>query len=483
MNHSPDEMRRHFATVENNHYVPLGTPGHGFNGYLDVSLNGDENLQNHTEAQIVLRATAEHLGEDPDKLFEITQKDINNASPNRDTEPGMFGMPTHRTPSGKRVSARNPVVNVLNATKSNGQKKYKLTLRTESFATKILFDTTGSKKSAPKATGVEFLAGKSVYSADPRYNASTTAPTMRAFARKEVIISAGVFNSPQLLKLSGIGPKAELSALNITVVVDLPGVGTNLQDNTEFGVAATFPTNFTNLGPVCTLGAPGDPCLAAWEVGKGPYTQGAGLDAILLRSSDAAYGENDLFLWGGEGAYRGYWPSQTVNPISFDPPNTFGFSIVKIHPQSHLGTVLLKSADPRDTPDINFRFFEGDPENKDLKAMAAAVDFGRQVFANLSGTVLSPFNEVLPCQNGEDCNVEDVIRKQTWSHHATSSCSIGGHEDPMAVLDSSFRVRGTKGLRVVDGSAFPRTPGSFPTLATFTLSQKAAEVILHDGGY
>ncbi|PQE19362.1 GMC oxidoreductase protein [Rutstroemia sp. NJR-2017a BVV2] len=476
-------MRRHFEAVENNHYLPPGTPGHGFHGYLDVSLNSNEGLKNQTETQIALRATAQQLGEDPDKLFDITQRDINNANPNRDTEPGMYGMPTHRTPSGRRVSARNPVVNVLNATKSNGQKKYKLTLRTESFVTKILFDTKKGKNSVPQATGVEFLAGRSVYSADPRYNASVTPPTLRAFARKEVIVSAGVFNSPQLLKLSGIGPKAELSALNITVVVDLPGVGANLQDNTEFGVAATFPVNFTNISPVCTYGAPGDPCLAAWQVGKGPYAQGAGLDALLLRSSDAVYGENDLFLWGAAGAYRGYWPSNTVNVIPSDPPNTFGFSIVKINTQSHLGTVLLKSADPRDTPDINFRFFEGDPENKDLKAMAEAVDFGRQVFANLSGTVLSPFNEVLPCQNGEACDVEDVIRKQTWSHHATSSCSIGADGDPMAVLDSRFRVRGTKGLRVVDGSAFPRTPGSFPTLPTFTLSQKAAEVILQDGGY
>jgi choline dehydrogenase len=114
-----------------------------------------------------------------------------------------------------------------------------------------------------RATGVEYLAGESMYNADPRHNA-TTNPGVKTqvFARKEVIISGGAFNSPQLLMLSGIGPKADLKALNIPVVVDLPGVGTNLQDNTEMGVSAQANQDFTSVGPPCTYGAtPDDPCL------------------------------------------------------------------------------------------------------------------------------------------------------------------------------------------------------------------------------
>jgi choline dehydrogenase len=79
-----------------------------------------------------------------------------------------------------------------------------------------------------------------------------------------------MFNTPQLLKLSSVGPKAELTKFNISVVVDLPGVGTNLQDNPKIGAIATAnKPALSNLGPVCTWGAPGDPCLAAWYEGKG----------------------------------------------------------------------------------------------------------------------------------------------------------------------------------------------------------------------
>ncbi len=154
--------------------------------------------------------------------------------------------------------------------------------------TKVLFDED------LQAEGVEYLFGRSLYSADPRYNASNTGITKRAFARKEVIISGGAFNTPQILKLSGIGPASELKGLDIPVLVDLPGVGANLQDNTEFGVIATAAEDFTTLAPTCTYGAPGDPCLAAWEEGTGPYAQGP-LDAILFKSENAT--ERDMFIW------------------------------------------------------------------------------------------------------------------------------------------------------------------------------------------
>jgi len=102
-----------------------------------------------------------------------------------------------------------------------------------------------------------------MYSADPRHNFTANPGTKKqVFARKEVIVSGGTFNSPQLLMLSGIGPKADLQNLSIPVIVDLPGVGTNLQDNAEVGVSAQASQDFTSIGPACTYGAtPDDPCL------------------------------------------------------------------------------------------------------------------------------------------------------------------------------------------------------------------------------
>jgi choline dehydrogenase len=109
-----------------------------------------------------------------------------------------------------------------------------------------------------------------VYSTDPRYNASEPGIPKVAYASKEVIISSGAFNTPRLLKLSGIGPKAELTKFNISVVDGSPSVGSNLQDKPEIGNLELAAKDFTNIGPgSCTYGAPGDPYLATWFQGAG----------------------------------------------------------------------------------------------------------------------------------------------------------------------------------------------------------------------
>jgi choline dehydrogenase len=461
--------------LENDHVVPPGTKGHGFSGFLDISVNGPEYLRNQSDAQTILAATAKKLGQPQTDVFAMVARDLNNNDVDHDQQTGVFGFPAHRDPMGRRVHAGTAVLQTLSATNADGSKKYPLTLSTESLATKILFNTTGSVK--PKAIGVEYLQGQSMYKADPRYNASNPGMKMQAFARKEVIISGGAFNTPQLLKLSGVGPKAELTKFNIPVVVDLPGVGTNLQDNPEVGnIATANKPALANLGPICTWGAPGDPCLDAWYQGKGMYAQGP-LNAIMVKTSNAT--ERDLFIFGIPSAsFRGYWPSLTVNPIAPDPPSTWDFSIVKIHPQSRMGTVTLNSADPRDTPEINFRFFEGPGSDADIAAMAEGMQLGRSIFESIPAP-LGPFTEVFPCAD-KKCDLKQKVLTQSWSHHASSSAAIGADSDPMAVLDSKFRVRGTTGLRVVDASAFPRVPGGFPVIPTFMISMKASEDILRD---
>ncbi|CAG8979109.1 hypothetical protein HYALB_00000242 [Hymenoscyphus albidus] len=468
---SAKAMRQHYINLENNHLVPKGTPGHGFEGFLDITVNSDGLLKNQSNAQVVLKETARQLGQDPSKIFELLQRDLNNDDKDRDYQTGLFGFPAHRSPRGLRVSARDAVVGTLNA------KKYKLTLGIHSFVTQILFDTKGKK---PRATGVEYLAGQSVYAADPRFkpNNSASATTKRAFARKEVIIAGGAFNTPQILMLSGIGPEDHLKSFGIPVLVDLPGVGSRLQDNTEYGVAATASQNFTSVGPIATYNAPGDPALAAWYEGQGPYTQGP-LDSIMFKSSASVNGERDIFFFAlGGNSFRGFWPTETENQVPADGPDIFDFSMVKFNPQNDLGTVRLTSKSPFDTPDINFRFFEkgGDV---DLQALADGVEFGRKVFDSIAAP-LGPFKEVLPCIGERNCDVKENIRTQAWSHHATSSAAIGADSDPLAVLDSKFRVRGVDGLRVVDASAFPKTPGAFPVIPTFMLGMKGAEEILKD---
>jgi choline dehydrogenase len=151
-------------------------------------------LKNQSGLTLVLQTAAKLMGQDPSKLPELVTGDLNNNSPDRDQQVGFSGFPTHQSPLGVRVSARNPIIAVLNATNPDGTKKYPLTLRLKSFVTKVLFHTSRNK---PKATGVEYLSGQSMFAADPRYSPNTTGTLLRAYARKEVIISGGTFNTPQ----------------------------------------------------------------------------------------------------------------------------------------------------------------------------------------------------------------------------------------------------------------------------------------------
>ncbi|KAL5320162.1 hypothetical protein ACEPPN_010963 [Leptodophora sp. 'Broadleaf-Isolate-01'] len=115
----------------------------------------------------------------------------------------------------------------------------------------------------PVATGVEFLDGKQLYRASPLSGAAGTPGTAKA--TKEVILSGGAINTPQLLKLSGIGPQAELQKFGIPVIKDLPGVGTNMQDRYEIGVNVKHPKDFPVLNGCTFDSKPADQCLTKWQ--------------------------------------------------------------------------------------------------------------------------------------------------------------------------------------------------------------------------
>ena len=148
------------------------------------------------------------------------------------------------------------------------------------------------------------------------------------------------------------------------------------------------------------------------------------------------------------------------------------------------GSVTLRSADPQDTPEINLRFFKKHGR-ADLSELVAATKLLRETWLS-AGSGAAPFQELHPCPGEvgkvscpDDAQTE-FTKLQAWSHHATSTCAMGASNDPMAVLDSKFKVHGVLSLRVVDASAFPRVPGAFPVIPTLMLSQKATEDILAD---
>lgn len=143
------------------------------------------------------------------------RRDVNH--PDYEYTPGVYQDVACVTENKRRSGARDYIVDTI-------EEGYPLTLSPHSLATRILFDERGK---VPKAVGVEYLYGEGLYGADRRYDPEQTGELRKVRARKEVIIAGGSFNTPQILKLSGIGPREELEKWDIPVVVDLPGVVSN----------------------------------------------------------------------------------------------------------------------------------------------------------------------------------------------------------------------------------------------------------------
>jgi choline dehydrogenase len=346
----------------------------------------------------------------------------------------------------------------------------KLTVKTNALVTRVLFDADNS------AVGVEYLEGAHQYRADPRAGPGADGLAARqVFVESEVILSAGAFNTPQLLKLSGVGPREELTGLGIDARVDLRGVGENLQDRYEVGVVFDVERDFDLVRNCTFLETSNDPCLAEWTRGQGPYGTNGSVASILMRSSPDRP-EADLHIFGLPGTFKGYKPGYSQEGVA--DLHHFTWVILKGHTDNRGGTVKLRTNDPRDVPDINFRYFdEGSAGgDDDLEAVADGVEFVREV---MKGSQEYMTEEILPGAGvGTRDEIKSFVRDQAWGHHASCTCAMGPPTDRMAVVDNEFRVHGTQGLRIVDASVFPRIPGFFIVTSVYMISEKASQAIL-----
>ncbi|KAK2763689.1 hypothetical protein FQN54_009305 [Arachnomyces sp. PD_36] len=439
---SAKEMEEHFVSLENCTYRERGTPGHGFDGYLNTEAIQGSWVNGHVDGRIIMELAARAIGDDPSKLPKLLSRDLNGVDPKRDQSTGFYANVTH-SEHGIRSSPNQYIRDTL-----KDPANHPLTIQLNTLVTKVLFD---DDTKTPTAIGVEYLQGKSMYSADPRHKPDVKGTRGSAQARNEVIISGGVFNTPQILMLSGIGPAKELKKFDIPVLVDLPGVGTGISDNYEGGLNVLAHRAF----------------------------QGLSASFTMMRKTPVAEKFRDIYMWCANFSFEGFWPGFPTD----HGPRQFECAMIHLNPKSEKGTVRLRSANPQDTPIINLEFFKEGAEH-DLNAMLDTIKFSRSIIEKVDND-LAPFTELHPCTSDKksecsDKEQKEYLRTQVYSHHASGSCSIGADRDPMAVLDSSFRVRGVKRLRVVDGSAFPRVPGAFPVLPTFMLSQKATKFILKD---
>lgn len=486
----PANMQTYFERLESNHYLPNSIVGHGFNGWLQTSLTSLGLVVEDQKLLSLIVATCTAAGKGVlglllntvTGLAGVLLRDLN--APDRNSQTGPFQVPLAvKLPEYSRTGPRDFLMSTIAAKNSDGSRKYILDIQLETLVTNVVFDKSNA---TPRAVGVEYLRGQSLYRADPRSSLITGGAPGAVNATREVILSAGAFNTPQLLKLSGIGPKAELQQFDIPVLVDLPGVGTNLQDRYENTIIGEAPTDFTITSQCTFLRTNPDPCLVQWQnnaLDKGTYATNGIAIAVLRNSSTSSADYPDLLISGAPANFQGYFPGYSNKALA--DSKHWAWIVLKSHVRNNLGTVTLRSADPRDTPIINFRYFDeglttGGADELDLQAQYEGLQFARQAFKDLI-PLDGSFTETWPGSVVKtETEMKDFIKREAWGHHASCTCPIGADDDANAVLDSNFRVRGIDGLRVVDASVFPKIPGYYIALPTYQISEKASDVILAD---
>jgi choline dehydrogenase len=347
---------------------------------------------------------------------------------------GPMDMTVH---GGRRWSAANAYLRPA-------MKRANVQVKTHALATGIVFE-------GKRATGVRYRHGGGDH---------------LALAAREVILAGGAINSPQLLKLSGVGPGDELRGLGIPVIADRPGVGENLQDHLEFyfQVASKEPiTLFSSMG-----------LFGRAMIGARWMLKGDGLGATN-------HFEAGGFIRSRAGIeYPDIQYHFLPLAVSYD-----GSRLASEHGfQAHVGPmrsksrgfVRLRSPDPLDKPRVRFNYMS---EPEDWAEMRACVRLTREIFDQESfdryrGREIQPGADVV-----SDDAIDDFIRAHAESaYHPSCTCRMGRRDDPAAVVDAETRVIGVEGLRVVDSSIMPSITTGNLNAPTIMIGEKASDVIL-----
>jgi choline dehydrogenase len=319
-----------------------------------------------------------------------------------------------------------------------------LTVLTGALATRIVFE-------GRRARGLEYQRGGTTHTVS---------------AGRELILCGGPINSPQLLKLSGIGPAAELQGLGIPVVHDLPGVGENLQDHLEFyfQVACREPiTLYSSVKPLAKLLIGARWLLRHDGLGATNHFETCG---FIRSRAGIEYPDIQYHFLPMAVAYDG---------STLASEHGFQAHVGPMRTKSR-GWVRLASKDPRDKPRILFNYMS---HPDDVAEMRACVRLTREIFAQPAfdryrGRELQPGAAVQG-----DAEIDEFVRQKVESaYHPSCSCKMGAADDPMAVVDPETRVYGLEALRVVDSSIMPSVTTGNLNAPTIMIAEKAADHIL-----
>ena len=346
---------------------------------------------------------------------------------------GMFDTTMHQ---GERAGVAkyylNPILNRKN-----------LNIFKNSFVEKILFD-------GKKAIGLQVKIKNKV---------------QKIYANKEVILSGGSINSPQLLMLSGIGDEAQLRDNGINVVHDSKGVGKNLQDHLETYIQQKCKTpntlyTYTKLIPKILAGM-------QWFMFKsGPCSQSFLEAGGFAKSSPERKVANIQFH---------FFPSFVINHGLKDP-DSHGYQLHASpnHPKSR-GEISLKSSDPYDYPKILFNYLK---EEEDLKQTRECIKVARKILSQpaLSEHAGEEVGPGLDSQSDDELN-EYIRSKADTAYHPCGTCKMG--VDDMSVVDQDLKVKGIENLRVIDASIIPEIPSANLNAPTLMIAEKGSDYILN----
>ncbi|MEO1265720.1 MAG: GMC oxidoreductase, partial [Pseudomonadota bacterium] len=344
------------------------------------------------------------------------------------------------TYKGRRVSTARAYLHPA-------MKRKNLTVITKAHATAIQFE-------GKRATGIAYRKGGP--------NGTDTAVT----ARREVILSGGSFNSPQLLQLSGVGPAGLLQGHGIDVRHALPGVGENLRDH----YAPRLVARVKNVG---TINEQTRGPRLAWEVGKYLATR----KGLLSLSPTLVY----AFWHSGEAADSSdiqmtFTPASYREGVQGELEREPGMTVAawQQRPESK-GHVRIRSTSPFEQPEIQPNYLN-DPH--DRRVLIGGMKLARRL---LGSEALAPYfaREDVP---GPDVQTDDELldvakQRGTTTFHPMGTAKMGPASDPTAVVDDQLRVHGLEGLRVIDASVMPTMPSANLNAATMMIAEKAADIL------
>src|SRR5690554_3005574 len=363
---------------------------------------------------------------------ETIRKDFNDGE-----QEGCCFFQVTQTPSGQRANSAYSFLD-------EALDRPNLTVMTNAHITKVLFE-------GKQAVGIEYSQG------------GKNGKKQQIKASKEVILSAGVINTPQLLKLSGVGPAAELAQHNIALVHDLPGVGENLQDHP-------------------------DVILRYRSKAGGTLTTSLSLETLKLFKK-MLFDKDFVFTPTDSGGFIKSSPDEPIPDLQLQfaavrmQPHGEGlFTTMKsgyvlhvchLRPESR-GSVKLASNDPFAAPKIEANYFA---EEKELDALVKGVRICRDI---LNQPALELFNGGEECPGNDvqsDEQIRDWIKQNVETvYHTVGSCKMG--VDAMAVVNPDLEVHGLSGLRVIDSSVMPTITGSNIHAPTVMIAEKGADKIL-----